>query len=125
RRERAPKPYKRDSSGGAPASPPGAYPALLEKGGRPEPADRGGGGGIGPGPTRPRPARAQAVERVPCAVGGRLGRASEANAAFLGSLAALAGPSANKLALEFGRTAKHRDHQLAVRRGGVRPRVLE
>src|SRR5262249_61913822 len=36
RRERAPKPYKRDSSGVAPASPQVAYRALLERGiGRP------------------------------------------------------------------------------------------
>jgi|SRR6516164_10465936 len=40
--------YKRDSSGGGPASPQVAYRALLERAGSREPADRGGVDGIGP-----------------------------------------------------------------------------
>src|SRR5262249_30834946 len=47
-RERAPKPYKRDSSGVAPASPQVAYRALLGRAGSREPADRRGIDGIGP-----------------------------------------------------------------------------
>src|SRR5215831_16425296 len=46
--EGAPKPYKRDSSGVAPASPQVADRALLERAGSREPADRGGVDGIGP-----------------------------------------------------------------------------
>jgi hypothetical protein len=49
-----------------------------------------------------------------------LARASEAHTTLLCSLAAFAGPGADQLALELGQASEHGDHQLAVRRGGVR-----
>src|SRR5262249_6509900 len=90
--ERAPKPYKRDSSGVAPASPQVADRALLERAGSREPADRGGVDGIGPRHIGLRLACSKALERFLALMGRHLARASEANAALLGSLAALAGP---------------------------------
>src|SRR6516165_1983934 len=80
--------YKRDSSGGGPASPQVAYRALLERAGSREPADRGGVDGIGPRHIGLHLACSKALERFLALMGRHLARASEANAAFLGSLAA-------------------------------------
>src|SRR6516162_9869585 len=80
-----------NSSGVAPASPQAAYRALLERGGSREPADRGGVDGIGPRRIGLRLACSKALERFLALMGRHLARASEANAALLGSLAALAG----------------------------------
>src|SRR5262249_41608974 len=82
--------YKRDSSGVAPASPQIAYRALLDRAGSREPADRGGVDGIGPRHIGLRLACSKALERFLALMGCHLARASEANAALLGSLAALA-----------------------------------
>jgi len=63
RRERAPKPYKRDSSGVAPASPQVADRALLERARGCEPADRGGVDSIGPRHISHRLACSKALQR--------------------------------------------------------------
>src|SRR6516162_183212 len=81
-----------NSSGVAPASPQVAYRALFERAGSREPADRGGVDGIGPRHIGLRLACSKALERLLALMGRHLARASEANAALLGSLAALAGP---------------------------------
>src|SRR5262249_32862468 len=90
--EGAAKPYKRDPSGVAPASPQVADRALLERAGSREPADRGGVDGIGPRHIGLRLAFSKALERFLALMGRHLARASEANAALLGSLTTLAGP---------------------------------
>jgi len=46
-------------------------------------------------------------------------------AALLGPLAALTSASADQLTLELGETSEHREHQAAMRRGGVGPAVLQ
>jgi hypothetical protein len=53
-------------------------------------------------------------------MGGQLARTAELDAAILGTLAALAGTS-----IERGQPGQDRDHQLAVRRGRVRPWIAE
>ena len=72
RRERALKPYKRDSSGVAPASPQVAYRALLERAGSREPADRRGIDGIGPRHIGLRLACSKALERFLALMGRHL-----------------------------------------------------
>src|SRR5258706_12510790 len=54
-----------------------------------------------------------------------LWRTSEAHAALLSALAALASPGADQFALELGQAAKHREHQSTVRARCVGPGVLE
>src|SRR5262249_45625086 len=68
---------KRDSSGGAPASPQVAYRALLERAGSRKPADRGGVDGIGPPHIGLRLACSKALERFLTLVGRHLARATE------------------------------------------------
>jgi hypothetical protein len=52
-------------------------------------------------------------------------RSPEAHTPLLRSLAALTCSGADQLALELGKASEHSDHQLAMRRGGVRPAVLQ
>jgi len=56
-------------------------------------------------------------------MGAELGRPAEAHAARLRSLAALSGTSPDQVALELCQAAQDREHQPAVRRRGVGPRV--
>jgi hypothetical protein len=58
-------------------------------------------------------------------VRGELRLAAEAFAVCLGARPALAGADADKLALELGEATEYRQHQPAVRRGGVGPCVPE
>jgi hypothetical protein len=50
---------------------------------------------------------------------------AELHATRLGSLPTFPGASADQLAFELGETAKHREHQPAMRCGGVGPGVME
>src|SRR5262245_46942768 len=54
-----------------------------------------------------------------------LAGAAELDAMIIGPLAVLASAGPDQLAFELSQATKHRDHQLAVRRSGVRPRVLK
>jgi hypothetical protein len=69
--------------------------------------------------------RRDAVDGLPTLVRRGLLRSPEAHAARLGTLAALAGARADQRALELSKPAQDGQHELAVRRGGVRPGVLE
>src|SRR5262249_57240088 len=79
-----------------PASRQVADRALLERAGSREPADRRGIDGIGPRHIGLRLACSKALERFLALMGRHLARASEANAALLGSLTALAGPGGGR-----------------------------
>src|SRR5262245_29458587 len=48
-------------------------------------------------------------------------RPTEANAASFGSFPAFACAGTNEFAFELGKTPEHREHQAAMRRGGVGP----
>src|SRR5262249_62021114 len=52
-------------------------------------------------------------------------RTSKTHAAGFGALPAVVRTRSDQLALEFGQAAEHRDHQLAVRRGRIRPEVMK
>src|SRR5262249_37524516 len=67
----------------------------------------------------------EALQRLNTLMRGEFARASEAHTTLLCSLAALAGPGADQLALELGQAAEDGEHQLAMRRRGVGPGVLQ
>src|SRR5262249_52783876 len=52
-------------------------------------------------------------------------RTSKTRAAGFGALPAVVCTGSDQFTLEFGQAAEHRDHQLAVRRGGIRPGVMK
>jgi hypothetical protein len=51
--------------------------------------------------------------------------AAKAHPSLFGALTAFPGAGSDKLSLEFGEAAEHRQHQPAMRRGGIGPRVPE
>src|SRR5256885_5331173 len=93
--------------------------AVLERAGSSQAANSGRADVEQPGNIGLRLALSDALERLLSLMRGELPRPTEANAALLGSLAALARPGADQLALELGQAPEHSDHQLAMRRGGV------
>src|SRR5215470_2872596 len=66
-----------------------------------------------------------AVEYFPALMRCQLLRATEANAARLGALAALTRTFADQLTLKLGQTAKHRYQQAPMHGRGIGPRILE
>jgi hypothetical protein len=58
-------------------------------------------------------------------VRGELARSAEPHAAILGALPAIAGARNDQRALELGQATEHREHQLTVRRGAVRPCIAQ
>src|ERR1700722_7707582 len=65
------------------------------------------------------------VNRLPPLVRTELLRSHEAHASFLGPLSAFAGAGADQRPLKLGEPAEDGEHELAVRRRGVGPRVLD
>src|SRR5262245_34561308 len=99
--------------------------AVLERASSCQSADGGRVHGVAPGDVRLCLALPEALQRLITLMRGELARVSEAHTTLLCSLAAFAGPGADQLALELGQAAEDSEHQLAVRRGGVPPCVLE
>src|SRR5262245_46511589 len=99
--------------------------AVLERASSCQSADGGRIDGVAPGDVRLGLALPEALQCLITLMRGELAGASEAHTTLLCSLAAFAGPGADQLALELGQAAKDGEHQLAMRRGGVGPGILE
>src|SRR5262249_58840922 len=97
----------------------------VEGAGRCQAADGGRLAVVGPGAVRLCLALPEALQRLITLIRRELARASEAHTTLLCSLAAFAGPGADQLAFELGQAAEDGEHQLAMRRGGVGPGVLQ
>jgi hypothetical protein len=72
-----------------------------------------------------RRAVGKGFQRLTLLVRGKLGRSPHVDASRPGANAAFASARADQLALELGKSAKHREHQAPVRRCGVRPCVAK
>ena len=99
--------------------------AVHERARSSQPADGRSIDSVGPRHIGHRLTSSKALQRFLALMRRHLARTSEAHAAILRTLAALACASADQLTLELGKPAEDGQHQLAVRRRGVSPGILE
>src|SRR5262245_15902352 len=99
--------------------------ACFERAAGCQSADRGFTNIVGSGQVGLDLSGSNAVEYFPALMRCQLLRATEANAARLGALAALTRTFADQLTLKLGQTAKHRYQQAPMHRRCVCPGILE
>jgi hypothetical protein len=99
--------------------------ALLERAAGCQSADRANSYVEGPSHIALCLTCSEALKRLLPLMGCQLERTAKPHTTILSALAAFTSSCADQLALELGQAAKHREHQAPVRRGGVRPGILE
>src|SRR5262245_44175190 len=99
--------------------------ACLERARRSQPADRRLAHAIAARQIGLYRALGEALDRFLALMGSERLRTSKTHAAGFGALPAVICTRSDQFTLEFGQAAEHCDHQLAVRRGGIRPGVMK
>src|SRR5262245_16266026 len=99
--------------------------ACLERARRSQPADRRLAHAIAARQIGLYRALGEALDRFLALMGSERLWTSKTHAASFGALPAVICTRSDQFTLELGQAAEHRDHQLAVRRGGIRPGVMK
>src|SRR5262249_12314851 len=99
--------------------------ACIERARYRQPADRRLAHGIAARQIGLDRALGEALDRFLALMGSERLRTSKTHAACFGALPAVVCTRSDQFTLELGQAAEHCDHQLAVRRGGIRPGVMK
>src|SRR5262245_55787060 len=99
--------------------------ACLERARRSQPADRRLAHAIAARQIGLYRALGEALDRFLALMDSERLRTSKTHAAGFGALPAVVCTRSDQFTLEFGQAAEHCDHQLAVRRGRIRPEVMK